>query len=118
VEVLERRVSRGKIVLRAEMLGEDIVVFLTGGAVHAGAVAVAACDPEKGYSSTSVITLPGHLEDTIAHPEARKISTKSGRNVVFICGIHFEAITEEEITEIVDAASDLADELIRIMEDN
>lgn len=94
METIEHITSRGKLTLNYTQLGNDIIAILSGGEDHIGAVAVSTYDNHKKFASSSVITLPGHLDDIISHPLSRLISEATSKNAVFITGIHFDNITK------------------------
>ena len=106
------KTSRGELVLKYELIGDDILVTLTGGNAHIGAVSVGHFDHSGGHASSSVITLPSHRDDEIALKAARNISSYLHRNCTFIVGINFKDITTEEIEEIIDRSDRLTEELI------
>ncbi|MDK2891782.1 hypothetical protein [Methanohalophilus sp.] len=116
MQTIEHLTSRGKLSLSYTQLGNDLIAILSGGDQHMGAVAVSTYDNHKGFTSSSVITIPGHLDDLISYPLSRLISEAISKNVVFITGIHFDNITKDEIEEITAVSYEMADELINIIE--
>lgn len=80
---------------------------LTGGAGHAGATALAA--PGE---STLVCERPAHREGALAELVAERLSSALGCAVSVSCGIHFEAITRQEITAVEALAGRLVDECL------
>ena len=115
---IRKQTSRGELVLEHRIIGEDIVVTLTGGNAHVGAVAVGYYDRIPGHASSSVITLPSHRDDAIALDAARLISSVTHSTTVFTAGIHFENITGEEIEEVLSASKELIDEFVRSLKEN
>jgi hypothetical protein len=118
MQTIKYPTSRGTLILDYMLLGNDLIAILTGGEKHVGAVAVSTFDAQQKHASASVITLPGHLDDIIGHPISRMISKATGKNVVFITGIHFDNITREEIEEITAVSREMADKIISIVEGN
>ncbi|NLI62424.1 MAG: hypothetical protein GX362_03340 [Methanosarcinaceae archaeon] len=88
-------------------VGNDFVIILTGGEKHVGAVALGQVDKDSKRSFGSVLTSAGHKEDEIALFGAKLFSKYTKRNVVFICGIHVDEITHEQISEIDEKARSL-----------
>lgn len=109
---MRKQTSRGELVLEQRIIGEDLVISLTGGKGHIGAVAVGYYDRIPGHASSSVITLPSHRDDAIALDAARRISSVTHSTTVFTAGIHFENITAEEIEEVLSASDELINEFI------
>ncbi|NYT19557.1 MAG: hypothetical protein GKC08_04615 [Methanosarcinales archaeon] len=114
---MKEQTSRGELVLESKIVEEDLVITLTGGKGHIGAVAVGYYDRIPGHASSSVITLPSHRDDAIALDAARRISSVTHSTTVFTAGIHFENITAEEIEEVLSASNKLIDEFIRSMKE-
>jgi hypothetical protein len=110
--------GRAEIVLEWELMGEDYIVTLKGGREHIGAAAVGMYDDNKGISTSSVISLPGHREEGIALEAARKISSCTHRTTVFMAGIHLDDITGEEINKIVEVSDIIVDRFIKYLEEN
>lgn len=115
---MTKRTSRGELVLDHRIIGEDLVVTLTGGKGHVGAVAVGYYDRIPGHASSSVITLPSHRDDAIALDAARLISSVTHSTTVFTAGIHFENITDEEIKEVLSASNELINHFIGSLKEN
>jgi hypothetical protein len=115
---IRKQTTRGDLVLEHRIIGEDLVVTLTGGKAHVGAVAVGYYDRIPGHASSSVITLPSHRDDAIALDAARLISSVTHSTTVFTSGIHFENITVEEIEEVLAASNELINEFIGSLKEN
>jgi len=106
-----------RLVLDWKEIDKDIVVTLTGGDEHVGAVATGSFDKVSERTYASVITLPGHKEDDIALYGAKKISAVSHSTTVFIVGIHLDNISKAEILEIVRVSNEMIEELSGILEE-
>jgi hypothetical protein len=96
-----------EVLAQVDRVGDDLLVLLTGGRAHVGAVAVAQprpslADPGQPSSTGSVITLLGHKEDAVAKGMAEALSGKLGRNVVVVAGIHWDALSREGITAVME----------------
>ncbi len=99
--------------LNAFYLGNDLIVTIRGGEEHLGAVAVGVCyGAEKNKSNASVISLPGHKEDSLVFPIAARLSKTLKTNVCVIAGIHFEKPTPDQISDIIQNTRQLIDRLI------
>lgn len=88
-------------------MGEDICVRLAGGAPHVGGCAIASPD---GYFRS--LGLPGHKDALLAEYMARKLAKKLRRSVVVNCGVHYDAITQEEIKLVFELARRLAETIV------
>ncbi|SES63657.1 hypothetical protein SAMN04488587_0229 [Methanococcoides vulcani] len=112
MQEMRTQTSRGELLLEHRIIGEDLVITLTGGKGHIGAVAVGYYDRVPGHASSSVITLPSHRDDAIALDAARRISSVTHSTTVVTVGINFENITVEEIEEVLSASNELIDEFM------
>ncbi|HTY92178.1 MAG TPA: hypothetical protein VMC84_13465 [Methanocella sp.] len=110
---MERQFSsssgRLAISLKAVDVGDDLVVFITGGKAHIGATAVGI--KTEGVATSSVITTPAHREDRVVKDAAEKLAKKLDKTVVVVSGIHYDNITKEEIEETLR----LCDELVNAL---
>ncbi len=105
--------QKNDIELKAFALGKDLVVTLTGGKAHLGAVGVGMCyGPKEQKSNASLIAIPGHKEDVLVFPIARRLSKALKVNVCVLAGIHFDGLTPQQVMEVVQTAENLVDELI------
>ncbi|MDI9619316.1 MAG: hypothetical protein QFX33_00625 [Candidatus Nezhaarchaeota archaeon] len=88
--------------------GKGVAALLTGGdEPHVGAVAVSIPSsvvhhPEKVRGSTSVFTVPGHMDDQVAAPLAKRMAEALGEPVVVVCGLHVHAATAKDIRRLVE----------------
>ena len=105
----ERTSGRLALKLDARRLGNDLLIVITGGKVHIGAVG--AGTSYNNMASSSVITMPGHRDDRIAKDAAERISRKTGSNCVVVAGVHYDHITDQEIKELLIMSSSLIEEL-------
>jgi len=110
-EVSQEKIEgRLKIRLDARKIGTDLLIIITGGESHIGAVGAGTKSVSK-LATSSVITLPGHRDDRIAKDAAEQISKKFGCNCAVIAGIHYDHISPEEIDKIVFMVDDLIEKL-------
>lgn len=107
--VLEKTSGRLKVGLSASRLGNDLLVVISGGAAHIGAVG--AGNVCTGMASSSVITMPGHRDDRIAKAAAERISKSQGCNCVVVAGVHYDGISAHEIEDVMTMCSSLISEL-------
>ena len=95
--------GRGRTEVRLEIqaMGRDLLLKITGGEAHVGAVAV--CEPTgPGADPVPVVTVvPGHKEGPLAESCAARLAAASGRTVCAVAGIHQDDATREEIAAIV-----------------
>jgi hypothetical protein len=85
--------------LELRFQGKDILLLITGGEAHVGAVAV--CDGRTPKSRARVTELPGHREGPLAGECAEILARASRRTVAAVAGIHQDDATRAEIDGIV-----------------
>jgi hypothetical protein len=101
--------------------GKGIIAVLTGGEEpHVGAIAVAIPSsvihyPEKIRSSISVFTFPGHMDDKIAVPSAKKLSEKLKEPIIMICGLHIHNATAYDIKKLLKNSSTVVNEAVKLL---
>lgn len=106
----------------AMLVGDDLLICLWGGTQpHIGAVAVALprqslADPLSNSSTSSVFTLLGHKEDTVAKMVSERLSARLNRNVVVSAGMHWDQVDDDAIAEIVDNCLQLAEGIGEVVE--
>ncbi len=93
--------ARGKpIQVRVISSGEDGIVLITGGdAPHVGSVSVARM--EDGQVAVDHLVLSGHRDDEVSDRYAEALCRVTGHTVAAVCGIHYEAITPEELSDVI-----------------
>lgn len=87
--------------VRTMAAGRDYVLLVTGGEAHIGATAVSYLT-DGGEALTEVVGLPGHKEAELARELAAHASSRLGRTVTVIAGIHIDHATPAEIRVMVD----------------
>ena len=91
----------------AVCIGSDVLVYIWGGnRPHIGSVAVAQPrpsleDPSRVSATASVITFPGHKEDSLVKEAAEQIAAVLDTHVVVTAGIHWDDLNTEGITMIM-----------------
>lgn len=105
---LEYNIGEGRTMLcvKAMELGEDLVVFVTGGDAHIGSIAVALPRPsldgtDKISATTSVFNITGHKDDHLSQPLADELAAETRRKVVVVAGFHLNNITDTEIGDVL-----------------
>jgi gallate decarboxylase subunit D len=93
--------ARSEVKLKADPLGNDLVVYLFNQGAHIGAVAMGEYDPVHGSASVSLITRLGHKEDVIAQRAAYRISKSMRKTVCVVAGIHLDEASSAEIKLLV-----------------
>ena len=91
--------GRTRVELELKFQGRDILILVTGGKAHVGAVAV--WDSREIYDPAVVTELPGHREGPLAVECAETLGRALGRTVAAVVGIHQDNATREEIAAIV-----------------
>ena len=99
-------------------VGNDLLVILSGGENHIGAVGMAAPhpstqDPGKTSSTSSVFTYAGHKEDVIVKEISEFLSKEMNRKVVVAAGLHWKNISGKEIAMIIKLCRTLAEKIIQ-----
>lgn len=111
--VTGKREGRIEIRLIAVQIGADILIQITGGAPHIGAMALAI----PGQSVGSLV-MDGHHEDELALNVASLIADRINRCVAVLAGIHYDNIVLEEIATVEKLTLAIADEFIQAWSDN
>ena len=103
--------GRLRLELVLHLLGQDIQICLTGGVAHLGAVALALPD-----RAAAVLVNPGHREDALAARMAETVSRTLGCAVCVSAGIHYEAISKQEITQVESMTEELTRQCLALLE--
>lgn len=101
-------VSKGRFKIQASVqeVGPDILVSIWGGThPHIGAIGMATPrpslqDPKKWSATSSTFTFVGHKEDSLVKMISEKLATELKRTVVVTAGIHWDALSAEDIQTI------------------
>ena len=110
--------GRGRTSVRLELVaqGRDLVLLVSGGEAHVGAVAVCGA-PQDGVPAEPVLTIvPGHKEGPLARDCALKLAAAAGCTCCAVVGIHQDQAKPEEIAAIVEHVRQGVDELVRGLE--
>ncbi len=110
--VLRKNSGPGELKLETAPIGRDLLVLITGGESHIGAVAVGGFATR---SYVSVITMPGHKDDCIATEAASRIASRLNCACAVLVGIHLIDPSKEQISSIVKDALALVDKMIEAL---
>ena len=99
--------NRCAIYFEVKKLGKDLLVTITGGDAHIGAVSLSLTTKnikisQHTFTSSHLLVINGHKEGDIAATLSNKITKSTGKNCVLIVGIHINNITQNEIEGILD----------------
>lgn len=115
--------NKGNFEIKAHILilGDDLLVVVSGGREHVGAVGIAQPRPSLNNSgitsaTSSVYTFLGHKEDVIAKGLSEDLSKKLNMNVVVVAGIHWDNLKPPEIDAIMRLCSNLPQKIIDVVE--
>jgi gallate decarboxylase subunit D len=109
---LSKGEGRTEVQLSLQQIGSDFIVCLSNAHGHIGAVAVADYDSKEDRASTSIITRLGHKEDLVARNTAYKLCKRLRKPICAIVGIHIDAISPEEISQITENCDALVEQCI------
>lgn len=103
--------------LNAAFVGKDLLVWLTGGQAHIGAVALATPRPslkdgEKISADASVMAVSGHKEDLLARKIALALAAKLNIPVCVTAGLHWDAATPTRIETATELSGRLTKALL------
>jgi hypothetical protein len=88
-------------------MGRDVVLLVSGGTAHIGAVATACLAADRTVT-IDTLTLPGHREGELAAELAMTASLSLGRTIAVLVGIHLDRPSKQQIEDVVaDARSAL-----------
>ena len=107
-KVIKKEIAGICIEIKEEMIGEDIVLMLSGGEQpHIGCVIQAVPRPSLTGDGTisvtsSVLNLTGHKDEFLCRKLAEKRCRETGKVVVCTGGIHIDHITKKQIKELLE----------------
>ncbi len=114
-------VSQGKFKIYGfvQQLGQDLLVSIWGGTrPHLGAVGMATPrpslqNPQKWSATSSNFTFIGHKEDVLVKPVSEKLAARWRGNVVVVAGIHWDAMSPQEIKTIERLAGRMSEQILK-----
>jgi len=109
--------GRFVITARVYLIGRDILVLLSGGFDHIGAIGMAQPrsslrDAHKISSTGSVFTLLGHKEDDLAKSMSEEIAQGLNRKTIVVAGLHWNEITDQDLQLIVTICEEITETII------
>ena len=99
MDCIEVGSGRTLVSLHWRRWGSDLVVHISGGRPHIGAVALVG-SAAAGVVEEGVLCLSPHREDKLALQSGRQLQAALGGNVCVSAGIHLDQITRAEIAAI------------------
>lgn len=105
------------VAAEAVWVGDDVLVCIFGGEKpHIGAVAAALprpslADPQKLSATSSVLTFPSHKEDVVVKHVSEALAARLATHVVVTAGIHWDDLSPDDISHIVESCDALIDPL-------
>lgn len=95
---------------RIESLGGEYLITLTGGSRrHVGSISVAEWSEEG--AALHKLLLPSHRDDVVSDAWAGRLCRLCHAKVTVVCGIHYDAVSKDEISQIVREAETLLDKI-------
>jgi gallate decarboxylase subunit D len=91
-------------------VGRDLLLLITGGVRHIGAASTAYVDGDNISVSTSAV--PHHKEHTISEAIALKVAAALGKTVTVVMGIHYDDLSKEDITKVVEIVNSKVDQYL------
>ncbi|HOW54346.1 MAG TPA: hypothetical protein PLR60_06780 [Syntrophorhabdaceae bacterium] len=120
METFTLRNGIGSFVIEGNVLpmGKDILVVLSGGEGHIGAIGMAEPrpsmrNPGMTSSSSSVFTYAGHKEDVVVKEISEFLSKEMNRKVVVVAGLHWRNLNGEEIAAVIESCRVLAKKIVQ-----
>ncbi len=94
--------------------GEDLIVIITGGKKHIGAISLSYSDKTKDRL-TATLPVSGHKEDFITPDIAAEITNATGKTTAVIAGMHWDSLEKQELSLIIDKLSELKLKIIEYL---
>ncbi|MCX8110678.1 MAG: hypothetical protein N3D15_05470 [Syntrophorhabdaceae bacterium] len=118
--LIKEKSGRFEIHAQINIIGDDVLVVITGGREHIGAIGIgqprpSLQDPDKISATSSVYTFLGHKEDVVAKGLSENLSKGLNKKVVVVAGIHWDNLKKEEIEEILDICSKIEERILEEM---
>jgi len=114
LKMVIERIKPFPLQLQIFQIGRDLLLILTGGSAHIGAIALGqSYGNGTAKSNASVIGAFGHKEDQISAEIARYVSKKTGRRCSVIAGIHFDNLSKTDILMIQNAVQEMVEQALQ-----
>lgn len=114
---LKEGTGRTAVCVNWIMMGEDLLVVLSGEGQHIGGCSLAESYRSKGAEAANVssISRHGHQDIEMTRMIAQKVSKRLGRVVVVVGGIHIDNASKTEINQILANVQTLRDRLVDVL---
>lgn len=118
----KREVAGSYLQVCAGKIGADILLCVEGGsAPHVGCVVQAVPrlslrGDGNGSATSSVLNLTGHKDEYLCRKLAEHVCRRLGTVVVCTGGFHLDGISEKQIEEVMEAAEELAEEIVSLLD--
>ena len=111
---LKEGTGRTAVCVNWIMIGEDLLVVLSGEGQHIGGCSIAESYRSKGSEAANVssISRKGHQDIEMTRLIAQKVSKRSGLVVAVVGGIHIDNASNTEIDQILANVQTLGDRLV------
>ncbi len=115
-----QKIKEFEVSARVVPVGADLLVVLTGGRAHIGAVAIAQprpsiSDSEAISSTSSVFTRVGHKEDVIARAMSEELSKALNKLVTVVAGLHWDNLKAEDIGLVVEMCGTISETIVDVI---
>lgn len=114
---LEKHLPFVTLRARAVKVGEDFAILIEGGEPHIGSAVLTVPrasleDETKTSSTSSVLNVTGHKDEEVLRVVSERLCAAKNATVVCSGGVHIEGISQDQITQIISAAHEIADEIV------
>jgi len=80
----------------------DLIVVVTGGRDHIGAVGLAVprpslLDPNVLSATSSILTIPGHKEDILVKDVSERLAAATRHNIIVVAGVHYDNLAKADL---------------------
>ena len=115
---ISEREDHFEVFAQVSLMGNDLLVVLSGGNVHIGAIGMAEPRPSlrdsrKISATSSVFTYIGHKEDVVVKAMSEGLAKRLNKKVVVIAGIHWDGLKMEEVDIIVELCDRILKRIIK-----
>jgi gallate decarboxylase subunit D len=115
---ISEREDHFEVFAQVSLMGNDLLVVLSGGNVHIWAIGMAVPRPSlkdlrKISATSSVFTYIGHKEDVVVKAMSEGLAKKLNKKVVVIAGIHWDGLKMEEVEIIVELCDRILKRIIK-----
>ncbi|MCD6292258.1 MAG: hypothetical protein J7M09_02230 [Deltaproteobacteria bacterium] len=98
----------------------DVIVVITGGADHIGAVGLAIprpsrLDPNSISATSSILTMLGHKEDELVKYVSEKLAAATQQNIIVIAGVHYDDLALQDLEVLRELWIPLTDRIIVVI---